>query len=79
MKRGHCGGLELKDHFLKIAERVFERSTRQQVDIDEMRLGFRIEYGTKNAMFILRRFQEKYLAKKKKLYFAFVDLKKAFD
>ena len=31
------------------------------------------------SIFILRQLQEKYLAKKKNLYFAFVDLKKAFD
>ena len=32
-----------------------------------------------DAFFHLRELQEKYLAKKKNLYFAFVDLKKAFD
>ena len=32
-----------------------------------------------DAIFILRQLQEKHLAKNKKLYFAFVDLEKAFD
>ena len=32
-----------------------------------------------DAIFILRQLQEKYLGKKKNLYFAFVDLEKAFD
>ena len=32
-----------------------------------------------NAMFIIRQVQEKHQAKKKKLYYAFVDLEKAFD
>ena len=32
-----------------------------------------------NAIFILRQLQEKYVAKKKNLHFAFVDLEKAFD
>ena len=34
---------------------------------------------TTDAIFILRQVQEKYQAKKKKLYYAFVDLVKAFD
>ena len=35
--------------------------------------------GTTNAIFTLRQLQDKYLAKKTNLYFAFVDLAKAFD
>ena len=35
--------------------------------------------GTTDAIFILRQLQEKFLSKGKKLYFAFVDLEKAFD
>ena len=35
--------------------------------------------GTIDAVFILRRLQEAYLAKEKKLYMCFVDLEKAFD
>ena len=35
--------------------------------------------GTIDAIFMLRQLQEKYLAKNKNLYFAFVDLEKAFD
>ena len=35
--------------------------------------------GTTDAIFIARQVQEKHLAKKKELYFAFVDLEKAFD
>ena len=37
------------------------------------------EKGTIDAIFIVRQLQEKYLQKKKKLYFAFIDLEKAFD
>ena len=36
-------------------------------------------WNSKTPFFHLRELQEKYLAKKKNLYFAFVDLKKAFD
>ena len=35
--------------------------------------------GTTDAIFIVRQLQEKYLAKKKELWMAFVDLEKAFD
>ena len=44
-----------------------------------MQFGFMPGYGTARRLFHLRELQEKYLAKKKNLYFAFVDLKKAFD
>ena len=37
------------------------------------------ERGTIDAVFILRRKQEEYHAKGKKLYMCFVDLEKAFD
>ena len=52
---------------------------RDRVDIDAMQFGFRPGRGTTDAIFILRQLQEKYLAKHKVLYFAFVDLEKAFD
>ena len=35
--------------------------------------------GTTDAIFIMRQVQKKHQAKKKKLYYAFVDLEKAFD
>ena len=35
--------------------------------------------GTIDAVYILRRVQEEYLAKQKKLYMCLVDLEKAFD
>ena len=35
--------------------------------------------GTTDVIFIVRQVQEKFRAKGKKLYFGFVDLKKAFD
>ena len=37
------------------------------------------EIGTIDALFILRRMQEEYHARGKKLYMCFMDLKKAFD
>ena len=44
-----------------------------------MQFGFMPGNGTIDAVFILRRIQEKYLAKQRKLYMCFVDLEKAFN
>ena len=52
---------------------------RERISIDDMQFGFMPGRGTTDAIFILRQLQEKHLAKNKKLYFAFVDLEKAFD
>jgi hypothetical protein len=41
--------------------------------------GFRKDYRTTNQLFILRTLIEQSKAKKKPLYFCFVDFKKAFD
>ena len=47
--------------------------------MSDMQFGFRPGRGTTDAIFIVRQMQEKYLAKKKELWMAFVDLEKAFD
>ena len=44
-----------------------------------MQFGFMPGKSTSDAIFIVRQLQEKHLAKSKSLYFAFVDLEKAFD
>ena len=44
-----------------------------------MQYGFMPGKGTINAIFISRHLQEKYLGKKKCLYYYFVDLEKAFN
>ena len=44
-----------------------------------MQFGFMPGKGTTDAIIIMRQVQEKHQAKKKKLYYAFVDLEKAFD
>ena len=49
------------------------------VNIDEMQFGFAPGRGTTDAIFIVCQLQEKYIAAKKLLYFAFVDIEKAFD
>ena len=49
------------------------------VSVDEMQFGFMPERGTIDAVFILRRLQEEYYAKGKKLCMYFVDSENAFD
>ena len=44
-----------------------------------MQFGFMPGRSTTDAIYILRQMQEKHLIRKKKMYFAFVDLEKAFD
>ena len=48
------------------------------VNINEMHLDFVPGKGTTDTMFVVRHLQEKYITTNKLLYFAFVDLKKAF-
>lgn len=77
-----CGsyrGIKLLEHAMKVIERVLEKRIREQVNIDDMQFGFMPGKGTTDAIFIVRQVQEKYRAKDKKLYLAFVDLEKAFD
>ena len=44
-----------------------------------MQFGFMPGRGTTDTLFIVRRMQEKYKEKEKKLYRSFVDIEKAFD
>ena len=44
-----------------------------------MQFGFMCRKGTTDALFILRRIQEEFRGREKKLYMRFVELEKAFD
>ena len=72
-------GVKLLEHGMKIVEKVLKRRMRRTVKVDEIQFGFMPGKGTTDAVFTLRRSQEEYLDKKKKLYMCFVDLEKAFD
>ena len=77
--RENYKGLKLLDHVMKGTERVVEVLIHERVAIADMQFSFMPGLGTTDAIFILRQMQEKHHAKNKKLYFAFVDLEKAFD
>ena len=72
-------GVKLLEHAMKKVEKVLERRLLHVVKADKIQFGFIPGKGTVDAVFILRRLQEEYLDKGKKLYMCFVDLEKAFD
>ena len=72
-------GVKLLEHAMKIVERVLERRIQELVNIDSMQFGFMPVRGKTDALFVVRRMQEEYRDKKKKLYMCFVDVEKAFD
>ena len=72
-------GIKLLEHGMKVAERVLERRLRQAVEIDKMQFGFTPGTGTSDAIYIARQLQERYRGKHRELWWAFVDLEKAFD
>ena len=64
---------------MKVFERVIEKLLRETVTISKMQFGFMPGKGTNNAIFLVRQVQERFMNNKKTLYFAFVELEKAFD
>ena len=64
---------------MKIVQRVLERRIRTLVNLNEMQFGFVPGKGTVDAIFTVRRMQEKYQRKYKRLYMCFVDMAKVFD
>ena len=64
---------------MKLLERVLDLLIREMVNIDEMQFRFVPGRGTTDTIFIVCQLQEKYIAAKKPIYFAFVDLEKALD
>ena len=53
---------------MKIVERVLEKRIRGLVEVDDMQVAFMPGRGRTNALFIVRRMQEEYREKDKKLY-----------
>ena len=61
-------GVKLVEHAMKVVERVLENRIRGLVTIDDVQLGFVHGKGTTHALFILRRMQEEFRGREKKLY-----------
>ena len=72
-------GIKLLEHGMKVEERVLERRLRKAVEIDKMQFGFRPGTGKTHIIFIARQLQERYRENHRKLWWAFVDLERAFD
>ena len=85
LNRGNYRGLKLTDHVMKVMERISDGMTREMIAIDEMQFAFVPGRGTTDAIFIIWQLQEKFLSRKDlndkhlTLFFAFVDMEKAFD
>ena len=79
MECGSYRAVKLLEHWMKVLEGVLEKRLRQKVKIDDMQFGFVSGKGTVDAIFMMRQLQKKFLEKRKDLFFAFVDLEKAFD
>ena len=62
---------------MKVFEKILDRRLRNVIQIIDGKCGFMPGKACVDAIFILRRMQEKYLEKIKKLYHVFVDLGKA--
>ena len=72
-------GVKLLEHIMKIVDRVLETRIRTLVNLNEMQFGFMPGKETLDAIFIVRRMQEEYQHKDKKLNMCFVNMEKAFD
>ena len=72
-------GVRLLEQDMKVYEKTLEKRLRDIVKIDEKQFGFLSGKAAVDATFVLRQLQEKFGAKKKELFLAFVDLEKAFD
>ena len=77
--RGNYHSLKLTEQVMKVMERIVDGLIRWLVSIDNSQFGFVPGRGTTDAIFVVKKLQEKYLAANKRLYKAFVDLEKVFD
>ena len=64
---------------LKLLGWVLDSYIGEMMNIDKMPYGFVHGRGTTDGIYVVRQLQVKYIAANKLLYFAFIDLEKAFD
>ena len=72
----NCGinrGVNLLEHAMKYFENILDKRFRKIATIDDMQFGFMPGRGTIDAVFILRRIQVEYLARKRNLHMCFVE------
>ena len=79
MSCGSYRGVKLLEHGMKIVERILKRRIRTPVNLNEMQFGFMPGKETMDAIFIVKRMQEEYQKKDKKLCMRLGDMEKAFD
>ena len=74
-------GISLLSVVGKVYGRVLINRIRDKIEnvIAEVQSGFRRGRGCTDQIFIVRQICEKYLGKGKDVYFAFLDLEKAYD
>ena len=72
-------GVKLLEHGIKVVEMLLKKRLRRLMKVDQMQFGFMSDKSTVDAVFILRRMQESYLEKNRKLFICFVGLEKALD
>ena len=60
-------GVKLLEHGMKVVERLLEKRLKRLVKVHQMQFGFMPGRSTLDAIFILRRMQESYLEKNRKL------------
>ena len=70
LDRGKYQGLQSREHILKVIGQITEDLIRNIVKIDNM------QFGTTDAMFIVRQIQEVYIRKNQNPDFALIDLEK---
>ena len=69
----------ITDQVMKLLEWALDFNMHEMVNIDQMQFDIVPSRGTTNAIFIVWQLPEKCITAKKPLYFAFVDLEKAFN
>ena len=77
--RGICLSSIFSKLFTSIITKRIQDWAESNNIIDEEQAGFRKGYSTIDNMFILQSIVQRYLNRKRKLYVAFVDFRKAFD
>ena len=79
LERANYCGLKLTEQVMKVLERIVDGLIRQVVSIDDSHFGFVTGRGTTDAIFVIRKLQEKYLAANKSFFVAGHEKRISFD